>query len=280
MIGVEGMGVERRRFVFRADVPVIGRGPGTSSSPIGPLPSRRCAGGWIWNDPHRHGGDVRRRRRRDESSVKRSRAPRRGSSGVEGVCRERLANGTIEAVRAIPAAPAHRSARRLPAALAWLASAGGDHRRFQRLRRDGKSCVGVSNFDVATGRGPADSPAGSNRVHSPLSPGGAPSSTRCCLVRAETRPRGRVQSLGHGRFPALTRRGGRVLQEIASAHGATPPRVALRFLVRRTAAVRDPEGVAPEPPPERRRSDLRSPTRDRAHRRDLLAGPGARAAML
>lgn len=38
---------------------------------------------------------------------------------------------------------------------------------------------------------------------------------------------------GHGRFPGPRTAGGRVLQAIAAAHGATPRQVALRFLVRR-----------------------------------------------
>jgi diketogulonate reductase-like aldo/keto reductase len=37
---------------------------------------------------------------------------------------------------------------------------------------------------------------------------------------------------GHDRFPSPRSTGGRVLQEIADAHGATPRQVALRFLVR------------------------------------------------
>lgn len=37
---------------------------------------------------------------------------------------------------------------------------------------------------------------------------------------------------GHGAFPGPRTAGGRVLQEIAQAHGATPRQVALRFLVR------------------------------------------------
>jgi len=38
---------------------------------------------------------------------------------------------------------------------------------------------------------------------------------------------------GHGSFPGPRTEGGRVLQEIAQAHNATPRQVALRFLVRR-----------------------------------------------
>lgn len=40
---------------------------------------------------------------------------------------------------------------------------------------------------------------------------------------------------GHGRFPGPRSAGGRLLQEIADGHGATPRQVALRFLVRRSA---------------------------------------------
>jgi diketogulonate reductase-like aldo/keto reductase len=37
---------------------------------------------------------------------------------------------------------------------------------------------------------------------------------------------------GHGQFPSLRTPGGRLLKQIAEAHGATPRQVALRFLVR------------------------------------------------
>ena len=37
---------------------------------------------------------------------------------------------------------------------------------------------------------------------------------------------------GHGDFPGLRTAGGRVLEQIAAAHGATPRQVALRFLLR------------------------------------------------
>ena len=37
---------------------------------------------------------------------------------------------------------------------------------------------------------------------------------------------------GHGRFPGPVLAGGRVLKEIADAHGATPRQVALAFLTR------------------------------------------------
>jgi diketogulonate reductase-like aldo/keto reductase len=46
---------------------------------------------------------------------------------------------------------------------------------------------------------------------------------------------------GHGGFPEARSRGGRVLAEVAAAHGATPRQVALAFLVRRPAVVTIPK---------------------------------------
>jgi diketogulonate reductase-like aldo/keto reductase len=51
---------------------------------------------------------------------------------------------------------------------------------------------------------------------------------------------------GHGDFPGPGTKGGRVLQEIAAAHGATPRQVALRFLVRRPALFAIPKASRPE----------------------------------
>jgi diketogulonate reductase-like aldo/keto reductase len=51
---------------------------------------------------------------------------------------------------------------------------------------------------------------------------------------------------GHGDFPGPQTPGGRVLQGIAAAHGATPRQVALRFLVRRPALFAIPKASTPE----------------------------------
>jgi diketogulonate reductase-like aldo/keto reductase len=51
---------------------------------------------------------------------------------------------------------------------------------------------------------------------------------------------------GHGRFPGPHTKGGRVLQEIAAAHDATPRQVALRFLVRRPSVFAIPKASTPE----------------------------------
>jgi len=51
---------------------------------------------------------------------------------------------------------------------------------------------------------------------------------------------------GHGSFPGPNTPGGRVLQTIAAAHGATPRQVALRFLVRRPPLFTIPKASRPE----------------------------------
>jgi diketogulonate reductase-like aldo/keto reductase len=51
---------------------------------------------------------------------------------------------------------------------------------------------------------------------------------------------------GHDRFPGPRTKGGRVLQEIAAAHGATPRQVALRFLIRRTSLFAIPKASHPD----------------------------------
>jgi diketogulonate reductase-like aldo/keto reductase len=50
---------------------------------------------------------------------------------------------------------------------------------------------------------------------------------------------------GHGDFPGPHARGGRVLEEIAAAHGATARQVALRFLVRRPSLFAIPKASSP-----------------------------------
>jgi diketogulonate reductase-like aldo/keto reductase len=51
---------------------------------------------------------------------------------------------------------------------------------------------------------------------------------------------------GTGVFPGPRTKGGRVLQEIAAAHGATPRQVALRFLVRWPFLFTIPKASSPE----------------------------------
>jgi diketogulonate reductase-like aldo/keto reductase len=51
---------------------------------------------------------------------------------------------------------------------------------------------------------------------------------------------------GHGDFPGPRTQGGRVLREIAAAHGATPRQVALRFLLRRPSLFAIPKASKTE----------------------------------
>lgn len=51
---------------------------------------------------------------------------------------------------------------------------------------------------------------------------------------------------GHGRFPTPRSPGGRVLEEIAAAHGATARQVAMRFLVRSPALFTIPKSSSPD----------------------------------
>jgi diketogulonate reductase-like aldo/keto reductase len=51
---------------------------------------------------------------------------------------------------------------------------------------------------------------------------------------------------GHGDFPGARTSGGRVLQEIADAHKATPRQVALRFLLRRRSVFTIPKASTAE----------------------------------
>jgi diketogulonate reductase-like aldo/keto reductase len=51
---------------------------------------------------------------------------------------------------------------------------------------------------------------------------------------------------GHGNFPGAQSPGGRVLAELARAHGATPRQVALRFLIRRPSLFTIPKAGTPD----------------------------------
>jgi len=108
---------------------------------------------------------------------------------------------------------------------------------FEALQRDGKILSwGVSNFDVsdldAAARIAGEGRMACNQVlenvqqraieHAVL-----PWCEKHRLAVVAYSP------LGSGRFPGPRTKGGRVLGEIAQAHGATPRQVALRFVVRR-----------------------------------------------
>jgi diketogulonate reductase-like aldo/keto reductase len=120
---------------------------------------------------------------------------------------------------------------------------------FEQLQRAGKILSwGVSNFDVAD-LDEARSTAGDGRL-------------ACNQVLYHLQERAIEHAVipwcrehgvavvayspfGHDRFPGPRTRGGRVLEEIAAAHDATPRQVALRFLLRWPAVFTIPKTGQP-----------------------------------
>ena len=121
---------------------------------------------------------------------------------------------------------------------------------FEQLQREGKiRAWGVSNFDVAD-LDAALEVAGPDRI-------------ACNQVLYHLKERAVEHTVipwcerhrvavvayspfGSGDFPGRRSTGGRVLQDIARAHGATPRQVALRFLVRRPSLFAIPKAAKPE----------------------------------
>jgi diketogulonate reductase-like aldo/keto reductase len=119
---------------------------------------------------------------------------------------------------------------------------------FEQLQHDGKILAwGVSNFDVGDLE-EALAVAGKDRI-------------ACNQVLYHLEERAIEHAVlpwceqhkvtvvayspfGHGRFPGPRSAGGRVLQEIADAHGATPRQVALSFLVRRPSLLAIPKAAS------------------------------------
>ena len=211
-----------------------GRGPGTSTAVIRPPRSRRCAGastsGMTHIDTAEMYGEGREKvvgeaiaGRRDEVFLVSKVLP-------ENASRTRDAR-SLRALARPPRAPTISTATSCTGA---AAPAGGDDRRpsSSSSARARSSSWGVSNFDVPDlDEIQPRSPATVGR----LQPGALPS------AGARDRARGApwceehgvvvvaYSPFGHGRFPGPRTKGGRVLHEIADAHGATPRQVALRF---------------------------------------------------
>jgi len=121
---------------------------------------------------------------------------------------------------------------------------------FEQLARDGKILsFGVSNFDVADLE-EACAIAGAGRIacNQVLYHLRERAIERAVLPWCEAHGVALVaySPFGHDDFPDEGSPGGRVLAEIAAAHGATPRQVALRFLVRRPAAFAIPKAARPE----------------------------------
>jgi diketogulonate reductase-like aldo/keto reductase len=123
-------------------------------------------------------------------------------------------------------------------------------RAFERLERDGKArAFGVSNFDV----GDLDialAIAGEGRIacNQVLYHLNDRSIEHAVIPWCERHGVSVVaySPLGAGRFPSLSRGGGRVLAEIGADHGVSPRAVALRFLVRRPSVFAIPKAARVE----------------------------------
>jgi len=121
---------------------------------------------------------------------------------------------------------------------------------FEQLRTEGKiRSWGVSNFDVADleelWRLPGGSACVCNQVLYHLKERAIEHAVLPWCEKKGVAVVG-YSPFAQGDFPGPTTKGGRVLQELAAAHGATPRQVALRFLVRRPALFTIPKASRPE----------------------------------
>ncbi|HSF04497.1 MAG TPA: aldo/keto reductase [Methylomirabilota bacterium] len=121
---------------------------------------------------------------------------------------------------------------------------------FEQLQREGKILAwGVSNFDVAdleeTREIAGDGGPVCNQVLYHLNERAI---EHAVLPWCEEHGVAVVaySPFGHDRFPGPRTNGGRVLQRIAAAHGATARQVALRFLVRRASLFTIPKASRPD----------------------------------
>ena len=121
---------------------------------------------------------------------------------------------------------------------------------FEHLRSDGKiRSWGVSNFDVPdleeAWEIAGDSRIACNQVLYHLQERAIEHRVLPWCEAHEVAVVG-YSPFGHGNFPRPGTSGGRVLREIADAHGATPRQVALRFLTRRPPLFAIPKAGKPE----------------------------------
>lgn len=121
---------------------------------------------------------------------------------------------------------------------------------FQTLQRDGKILAwGLSNFDVpdldAVREIAGDGHLACDQVLYHLKERAI---EHAVIPWCETHGGAVVaySPFGSGQFPGPRSEGGRVLQQIAADHGATPRQVALRFLVRRPSVFAIPKAASPE----------------------------------
>jgi diketogulonate reductase-like aldo/keto reductase len=121
---------------------------------------------------------------------------------------------------------------------------------FEQLQREGKILSwGVSNFDVPdleeAWKVAGDGRPVCNQVLYHLTERAIEHAVLPWCERHGVAVVG-YSPFGHGRFPGPRTKGGRVLQEIADAHGATSRQVALRFLTRRAPLFAIPKASDPD----------------------------------
>ncbi|GJD96096.1 aldo/keto reductase [Methylobacterium iners] len=121
---------------------------------------------------------------------------------------------------------------------------------FERLREQGKILSwGVSNFDVpdldAAWKAGGEGRIACNQVLYHLEERAIEHAVVPWCEEHGVAPVA-YSPFGHGSFPGPHTPGGRVLEEIASSHGATARQVALRFLVRRPSMFTIPKASSPE----------------------------------
>jgi diketogulonate reductase-like aldo/keto reductase len=121
---------------------------------------------------------------------------------------------------------------------------------FERLKSHGKILSwGVSNFDVPdleeAWKIASDSRMACNQVLYHLQERAIEHRVIAWCEAHDVAVVG-YSPFGHGNFPRPNTIGGRVLQEIAAEHAATPRQVALRFLTRRASLFTIPKAGKPE----------------------------------
>ena len=201
------------------------------------------------HDAHRHRRDVRRRGR---SCRRGDRRPaRRGVPRLQGAAAERLP-------RAARSAACERSLERLGTDRldCYLLHWRGSHpledtfAAFEELKRPARSCPGASATSTSTistrrSASPATGSIACNQVLYHLQERAIEHAVHPVVREARRRGR-RLQPVRPRRLPRPGTAGGRVLQEIAAAHGATPRQVALAFLTRRRRVFAIPKASSAE----------------------------------
>jgi diketogulonate reductase-like aldo/keto reductase len=243
--------MERRQFGPRVEVPVIGQGT------------------WNMEKGDRAAAIATLRRGLDLGMTHIDTAEMYGDGEVETIVGEAIAGRRQEVFLVSKVLPENASRTGTVAACERsLARLGTDHldcdllhwrgeepleetiAAFAELERAGKILSwGVSNFDVSDLQ-EAQQIAGDgrivcNQVLYHLEERGIEHDVLPWCAQHKTALVG-YSPFGHGRFPGPKTAGGRVLREIASAHGATPHQVALRFLTRRSPLFTIPKASHPD----------------------------------